>query len=100
MEIFALDLMLAQLWSERTPGPRVLIHDSALFDGVDERQVAQAVERAAAEAERCGFIYLCTMNSDSLPVEEFSEGFSVDRYVRARLTDESPAGSLLGMRYE
>ncbi|MFM6349356.1 MAG: DUF2326 domain-containing protein, partial [Dolichospermum sp.] len=38
MKIFCYDLMLAQIWSERDPSPRILIHDSTIFDGVDDRQ--------------------------------------------------------------
>ena len=40
MKIFCYDLMLAQLWATKQPSPRLLIHDSTIFDGVDERQIA------------------------------------------------------------
>jgi uncharacterized protein YydD (DUF2326 family) len=99
MKIFCFDLMLAQLWSDRKPSPRCLIHDSPLYDGVDERQVALAMELAAREAEQKGFQYICTMNSDSIPEAEFSEGFSLEPYVRRRLTDVTEDGTLLGVRF-
>ena len=35
MKIFCYDLMLAQLWASKPISPRVLIHDSTLYDGVD-----------------------------------------------------------------
>ena len=64
MKIFCYDLMLATLWSKRQPSPGILIHDSNIFDGVDERQRARALELAAEEAEVHGFQYLCLLNSD------------------------------------
>ena len=44
MKIFCYDLMLAQLWAKKQPSPRLLMHDSTIFDGVDERQVAQSLD--------------------------------------------------------
>ena len=99
MKIFCYDLMLAQLWSKRRPSPRLLIHDSTIFDGVDERQTAQALELAQKEADRLGFQYICALNSDALPSADFSPDFDLDRFVRLRLTDESEEGGLLGIRY-
>jgi uncharacterized protein YydD (DUF2326 family) len=99
MKIFCYDLMLAQLWSEREPSPHVLIHDSTIFDGVDERQVALALELADRESRRCGFQYICTLNSDMVPRSEFASDFNFDSFVRLRLTDESDEGGLLGVRF-
>ena len=45
MKIFCYDLMLAQLWSGRPQAPGFLVHDSIIFDGVDERQRALASHR-------------------------------------------------------
>lgn len=61
MEVFCYDLMLARLWSGRPASPGFLIHDSTLFDGVDERQRAEAIELAASESQAHGFQYICTM---------------------------------------
>lgn len=98
MKIFCYDLMLAQLWSQRDSSPNILIHDSTLFDGVDERQVALALELAARESERLGFKYICTLNSDMIPSTEFSSGFNFDSFVRLRLTDDE-GGNLLGVSF-
>ena len=38
MQIFRFDLMLMVLLSKRGVGPKFLVHDSHLFDGVDDRQ--------------------------------------------------------------
>jgi uncharacterized protein YydD (DUF2326 family) len=101
MKIFCYDLMLAQLWSEREPSPRILFHDSTMFDGVDERQVALALELADIVSRRCGFQYVCTFNSDMLPRTQFARDFdlSFDSFVRLRLTDESDESGLLGIRF-
>lgn len=98
MKIFCYDLMLSQLWSQRYPSPNILIHDSTLFDGVDERQVALALELAARESERLGFKYICALNSDMVPSAEFSLGFNFDSFIRLRLTDDE-TGNLLGVNF-
>ncbi|MEG4206953.1 DUF2326 domain-containing protein [Microcoleus sp. Pol7_A1] len=99
MKIFCYDLMLAQLWSERDPSPRILIHDSTIFDGVDERQVRFALELADRESRKCGFQYICTLNSDRVPYYEFAADFDFDSFVRLRLTDESDESGLLGIPF-
>ena len=99
MKIFCYDLMLAQLWATKQPSPRLLMHDSTIFDGVDERQVAQSLELAHQEAENNGFQYVCALNSDTLPSNEFSHAFDLESFVRLTLTDESEDGGLLGIRY-
>lgn len=98
MKIFCYDLMLAQLCSQRGYSPGILIHDSTIFDGVDERQVSLALELAARESERLGFKYICTLNSDMIPSTEFSSEFNFDSFVRLRLTDDE-GGNLLGISF-
>jgi uncharacterized protein YydD (DUF2326 family) len=98
MKIFCYDLMLAQLWAQRKPSPHILVHDSTIFDGVDERQVALALELAARESERLGFKYICTLNSDMIPSTEFSSEFDFDSFIRLRLTDDE-GGNLLGIDF-
>ena len=99
MKIFCYDLMLAQLWSERKPSPCILIHDSIIFDGVDERQVALSLELADRESRRWGFQYICTFNSDMIPQSEFSSDFDFDSCVRLKLTDATDEGGLIGIRF-
>ncbi len=100
MKIFCYDLMLAQLWSERSQSPAILVHDSIIFDGVDERQRALALQLAAREAKRFGFQYICTMNSDAVPWTEFGRDFDFNEHVRLRLCDEDEKSSLTGIRFE
>jgi len=99
MKVFCYDLALAKLWSKLDAGPRFLVHDSTIFADVDERQVAAALEVAHSECQALGYQYICTFNSDNLPLTEFSKSFSIDRYVCLRLTDAKDDGGLLGIRF-
>lgn len=99
MKVFCYDLTIAELWAKRSPSPGFLIHDSTIFDGVDERQIALALELAARKSQQAGFQYICTLNSDTVPWKEFSAGFDLNRYVKARLTDLDEQGCLLGIRF-
>lgn len=100
MQIFCFDLMLADLATRRGIGPGFLIHDSHLFDGVDERQVAKALQLGADHAAATGYQYIVTMNSDALPREGFSPGFDVETHiVSTRLTDATETGGLFGLRF-
>jgi uncharacterized protein YydD (DUF2326 family) len=100
MQIFCFDLMLAELATRRGIGPGFLVHDSHLFDGVDERQVAKALQLGADHAQAIGFQYIVTMNSDALPKDGFREGFDIDAYLLdTRLTDATESGGLFGLRF-
>jgi uncharacterized protein YydD (DUF2326 family) len=101
MEIFCLDLALFFITGKEKRGPGFLIHDSHLFDGVDERQVAQALRLGASTASTIGGQYIVTMNSDifdrlPLPPE-------VDRskiVLPTRLSDKGEGGGLFGFRFD
>jgi uncharacterized protein YydD (DUF2326 family) len=99
MKVFCYDLMLAQLWAGRSASPGFLVHDSTVFDGVDPRQVALALLLADRVSSTMGFQYICALNSDAVPYGEFPEAFALDPFVRLRLTDATPEGCLLGMRF-
>lgn len=99
MEIFCFDLTLFKIASQRFGGTGFLIHDSHLFDGVDERQVARALilgQRAAGSGQ-----YMVTMNSDifdRLPLPpKFDRSETV---LKTRLSDETETGGLFGFRFE
>ncbi|AKT37245.1 ABC-three component system protein [Chondromyces crocatus] len=101
MQIFCFDMMLMELWAKRGRGPGVLIHDSHLFDGVDERQVAHALEIGAERAKLHGFQYIVTMNEDAVPRAALPSSFDFDRHVLdVRLTDASEGGGLFGFRFD
>ena len=100
MQIFCFDLMLAEIRARQDSFNGFLIHDSHLFDGVDERQVAKALELGAERAEASGFQYIVTLNSDAVPRVGFKAGFDLrEFYMEARLTDATDDGGLFGIRF-
>ena len=100
MQIFCFDMTLAVLWAKREiGGPGFLIHDSHLFDGMDSRQVAKAIEIGAEQAEKSGFQYIVCINSDQLEAAEFASGFDPSCYRNpVEITDATDDGGIFGMR--
>ncbi|MFI6038027.1 DUF2326 domain-containing protein [Streptomyces sp. NPDC051315] len=81
-------------------GPDFLIHDSHLYDGVDDRQVAAALKLAAEVTEEENLQYIVTINTDSLGMAA-QRGFDPEPYTRSpRLTDEHETGGLFGFRFK
>ena len=99
MQVFCFDIMLAVIASRRGLSPGFLVHDSRLFDGVDERQVAKALQIGRARSDEGGFQYLVTMNSDALPQDGFDSGFNVQEHIIPVKLDDTPQGSLFGIRF-
>lgn len=101
MKVFCYDLTFTQLQAKFLSSC-FLIHDSTVFDGVDERQFARALEYVSKKSAEFGFQYICMLNSDIIPTKEFSDDFkkTFKESIRLTLTDDSPAGSLLGIRFE
>lgn len=101
IEIFCLDLALLSLTADANRGPRFLVHDSHLFDGVDERQVAKALQLGKATADRIGGQYLVTMNSDIFNRLPLPESFDKQAFVLpTRLSDDGEDGGLFGFRFD
>jgi uncharacterized protein YydD (DUF2326 family) len=99
MQIFCFDMMLMQLCAARDIGPGFVIHDSHLFDGVDERQVAGALAVGEKKAANCKWQYIVTMNSDAMP-RAFPDGFNLTPYILpVQLTDARDNGGLFGIRF-
>ncbi len=101
MKVLCYDLTLTQIEADRKLGINFLIHDSSIFDGVDERQIAKGMERAYSLSTEWGFQYICTLNSDSVPTKDFSVGFKdiFDSSVRLVLDDSTEEGGLFGFRF-
>lgn len=101
MKVFCYDLMLAEVWATVKKKPLPLIHDSKLFDGVDERQVAKALELAYEKANKHGFQYICTMNSDQVPYTKFTDGFTekFEKSIKVHYSDNGDEGTLLGIQF-
>lgn len=95
--VYTYDITLAQLWAEKHAGPGFLIHDSAIFDGVDERQKAAALKLALKRSAESEFQYICCLNSDEIPYRDLD--FDLNEYVRLNLKDGSPEGGLMGEQF-
>jgi len=100
MKIFCFDLAVLQLQMQTRQGIDFLIHDTLMYDSVDARQRALAFERAHEVTTTLGGQYICTINSDMVPTEDFTKGFEFQQHVRLTLSDATPSGSLLGRRFE
>ena len=99
MKVYCYDLMLAQMWSVRSHSPGFMIHDSTIFDGVDSRQVAKALQLSAKESQVRNFQYICMLNADDVPARDLDPDFPLQDFVRMRLTDATEDGGLLGIRF-
>jgi len=100
MEIFCFDLALLRVVTKRYGGPGFLIHDSHLFDGVDERQVAGALRLGRVTSEGLQQQYIVTMNSDifdRLPADESTNLRAA--VLDTRLSDRTEDGGLFGFRF-
>jgi uncharacterized protein YydD (DUF2326 family) len=101
MKVFCYDLVLAQLGKAKKRFPDFLVHDSTIFDGVDERQVARALMLAETKCKELGFQYICLMNSDTVPLQEFDHEFAeiFNESIILRISDDQDEGGLLGIRF-
>ena len=100
MKIFCYDLTLLQLLSPKNIN--FLIHDSNIFYGVDERQVAFALHHIHEESIKRNIQYICTINSDDIPYNELKihfKDFNIDKYIKRHLKDSSPSETLLGFAF-
>lgn len=98
MKVFCYDLTLAQIWADHALKPGFWVHDSTIFDGVDERQVASAIEFAFQKTSQEQFQYICMLNTDVIPWDLLKGKVDIEAHVRLRLTDGSEDGGLLGFR--
>lgn len=99
MQIFCFDMMLMRLCLQRGMGPGFIFHDSHLFDGVDERQVAKALQIGSEYANTMGFQYIVTMNDDAIP-SNMPNNFDIKEYIlKTKLTDAKEDGGLFGIRF-
>lgn len=99
MVIFCFDLTLAVIAHKHHRGPDFLVHDSHLFDGVDARQLAAALELARETCERESMQYIATLNSDDLEKAQRA-GFDARADVlNPILTDRYEDGGLFGFRF-
>lgn len=99
MTIFCFDLTLAVIAHRERRGPDFLVHDSHIFDGVDGRQVASALELARTVTNAEGMQYITTINQGTLDEAEswgFDPGSDI---ITPRLTDAYETGGLFGFHF-
>lgn len=73
-----------------------LIHDSNIFDGVDSRQYASALNLIHEKTTKFDMQYICMLNSDSIPD---NLNFNIEDHVVLELNDNSIEGTLLGFEF-
>lgn len=100
MGIFCFDLALLKNQSRFNREMSFLVHDTTIFDAVDARQRALALEIADRETRAMHGQYICTMNSDKVPRDDFSKDFDFDSHIIRKLSDATPSDSLLGIHFE
>lgn len=100
MKLFCFDTALLRISFDLfSPGPRMLIHDSHLFDGVDSRQVARAFSYGKKIAEEISGQYIVTLNSDEFERANTESKIPLNDFVNpVRLADDE-AGGLFGIRF-
>jgi uncharacterized protein YydD (DUF2326 family) len=99
MVIFYFDLAVFVTAHRAGRAPDLLIHDSHLFDGVDDRQLAAALRLARRVTHEESMQYIATLNSDDLNKAR-DRGFEPDdAIIEPRLTDADPTGGLFGFRF-
>ena len=98
VEMFLLDMVFLTNAMELGRSPRFIFHDSRLFDSMDSRQLGSCLNIGARLADKIGFQYVVTVNSDNL---RNAEGFeNKEEYqVKPTLTDYGESGGLFGFRF-
>lgn len=101
MKIFCFDTALLRITAERFRcGPRLLFHDSHLFDGVDSRQVSQALVYGNTVANAVSGQYIVALNSDEFrSADSLSDNSLLPFVNNVKLTDDE-TGGLFGFRFD
>jgi uncharacterized protein YydD (DUF2326 family) len=100
MSIFCFDLTMAVIAHREGRAPDFLVHDSHIFDGVDDRQLTRALEVAVDLTDAEGMQYIVTINEDDLSKAR-NLGFDPEPYIiEPMLTDAYEGGGLFGFRFE
>jgi uncharacterized protein YydD (DUF2326 family) len=99
MQIFCFDLTMMQLMVDRDIGPGFLVHDSHLFDGVDARQIANAIRVADETARALEVQYITAINSD-VAAEVLVEGeMDIKPFALHPVLSDEEGGGLLGQSF-
>jgi uncharacterized protein YydD (DUF2326 family) len=101
MKVMCYDLMLMELKDQKQRFPDFLIHDSTIFDGVDERQIAKSLILAMNKSVECDYQYICMLNSDTIPEKEMTKQNMemFNNSVVRRISDKDDESGLLGIKF-
>lgn len=91
MKLLCFDLALMVFAHARGRHPGFLVHDSVVFDGVDTRQVSEALKMIAEVTASTNTQYICTLNSDAI-VAETREASWFQSAVRREVLDTELGG--------
>jgi uncharacterized protein YydD (DUF2326 family) len=97
MKLFCFDLTLLEEGAASARHPDFLVHDSVVFDGVDPRQLANALRFAQEMVQTTGGQYICTINSNDIPSDVLEEPWFKGGIVRSIL--DTDVGGLLGREF-
>lgn len=97
MTMFCFDLTMLEEGVTTEHHPDFLVHDSAVFDGVDPRQRSSALRFAQQMVQETGGQYICTINSNDVPDEVLTEQWFTGGVVRTILDTE--VGGLVGREF-
>jgi len=101
MKLFCFDTALLRITAERFgSGPRLLIHDSHLFDGVDSRQVSQALVYGSTVANAVSGQYIVALNSDEFKSADVLSDISLLPFVNDVKLADNETGGLFGFRFD
>lgn len=102
MKVFDYDMTIMKIKNQLNNNlPGFLIHDSDIYDPVDERQIARALSYADKLTLEMNTQYICAINSDRIAEEYFEDNFK-DRFykecIRIKLEDTN-SGGLFGFKF-
>lgn len=102
MKVFDYDMTIMKIKNQLNNNlPGFLIHDSDIYDPVDERQIARALYYADNLTTKMNTQYICAINSDRIAEEYFEDNFKENFYkkcVRLVLKDTNDGG-LFGFKF-
>lgn len=97
MKLFCFDMTLLEEGVATGHHPDFVVHDSSVFDGVDPRQRASALQFANDIAASLGGQYICTLNSNDVPDDIAAEDWYAKGIVRTVL--DTDIGGLFGRTF-
>ncbi|PDS34698.1 hypothetical protein CO665_29540 [Rhizobium anhuiense] len=99
MEIFCFDYALFKIVSDRLGGPGFLVHDSHLYDPVDDRQVVTSIELGSKLADATGGQYIVMLNTDVFERLSWSGDFDIRSKIMSPTLTDTDDGGLFGFQF-